>query len=77
MGLHGDKEFPSLMAEGIILLMLTGFVSRPMLLRRKTRRQMGMERKHEDHKNSQIHLKPSPQGEAKQEKEVWAGERKL
>jgi len=71
------QEFPGLAAEGIIFFMLTGFVSYPMLLIRKTQMLIGMERKHVDHNNFLIHSQPSRQGKAKQEKEAWAKEREL
>lgn len=77
-------EFPGLVPEGILFFMLAGFVSYPMLLRRKNQMLTGkhidhknMERKHIDHKNFLIHSQPSRQGKAKQEKEAWAQEREL
>lgn len=75
MGLHGDKEFPSLVSEGIILLYVDWLCLTSHVVEKEDPKADGNGKK--DQKNSQIHLKPSPQGEAKQEKEVWAGERKL
>lgn len=83
-GFAWGAEFPGLVPEGILFFMLAGFVSYPMLLRRKNQMLTGkhidhknMERKHIDHKNFLIHSQPSRQGKAKQEKEAWAQEREL
>lgn len=62
-GAPGHEESPDLVARGVFFVMLTGFVSYPVLLNRKLQMLMETERKHAGCKTSPVCL-PSRSGKS-------------